>query len=92
MKSLLLTRLQQRKAVLERRRKANAEGDLKVTSTELASNLDVKGSLHQTCVTKAQEFDAEMKSREEELTHLRKQGRAFRKQRVCVPPSCKSAG
>merc|ERR1712129_458880 len=51
-------------------RKATAEGDLKVTTKELASDIDVKGDLHQTCMTRAQEFQAEAKSREEELKTL----------------------
>ena len=45
------------------RRKVTADGDLKVTSKELASDPDVKGDLHQICMTKAQEFEAETKSR-----------------------------
>jgi len=51
-------------------RKATAEGDLKVTSKELASDVDVKGSLHQNCLSRAQEFEAETKSRGEELSAL----------------------
>merc|ERR1712129_295395 len=51
-------------------KKATAEGDLQVTSKELASDVDVKGSLHQTCMTRAQEFEAETKSRGQELKTL----------------------
>ena len=43
------------------KRKANAEGNLKAASEELASYIDVKGSLQQTGVTKAQEFKAKTK-------------------------------
>jgi len=51
-------------------RKATAEGDLKVTSNELAADTDLKGNLHQNCMTRAQEFEAETKSRGEELSTL----------------------
>merc|ERR1719162_1720680 len=51
-------------------KKATVEGDLKVTSKELASDVDVKGSLHQTCMTRAQEFEVETKSRGQELKTL----------------------
>ena len=56
--------MQRRQQCWERREEI---GNLKVTSTELASDTDVKGSLHQTRVTKAQEFEAETKSHYEEL-------------------------
>merc|ERR1719330_202998 len=51
-------------------RKATADGDLKVTSKELASDQEVKGSLHQTCMSRAEEFEVETKSRGEELKAL----------------------
>merc|ERR1711972_734375 len=37
---------------------------------ELASDEEVKGSLHQTCMSRAEEFEAETKSRGEELKAL----------------------
>jgi len=51
-------------------RKATADGDLKVTSDELAADEDAKMSLHQTCMLRAEEFEAETKSRGEELKAL----------------------
>jgi len=51
-------------------RKSTADGELKVTSKELASDQDVKATLHQTCMTRAYEFEAETKSRGEELKAL----------------------
>jgi len=51
-------------------KKSTADGDLKVTSKELASDQDVKATLHQTCMTRAQDFEAETKSRGEELKVL----------------------
>jgi len=41
-----------------------------VTSDELASDEDAKASLHQTCMARAEEFEAETKSRGEELKAL----------------------
>jgi len=51
-------------------RKSTADGDLRVTTKELASDEDTKGSLHQTCMNRAQEFESETKSRSEELKTL----------------------
>merc|ERR1719414_2166677 len=51
-------------------KKATAEGDLKVTSKELAADVEAKGSLHQDCLSKASAFEAETKSRGEELKAL----------------------
>jgi len=51
-------------------RKSTAEGDLRVTSNALASDEDAKGSLHQTCMSRAQAFEVETKSRGEELKAL----------------------
>merc|ERR1719512_404819 len=51
-------------------RKSTADGDLAVTSKELSSDQDVKATLHQTCMTRAYEFEAETKSRGEELKAL----------------------
>merc|ERR550532_2790469 len=53
-------------------KKANAEGDLDVTSKELAADTTALSDLHQECMTKAQDFEAETKSRGEELAALAK--------------------
>jgi len=50
--------------------KSTAEGDLSVTSKELAADLDTKSTLHHDCMTKAEDFEAETKSRGEELNAL----------------------
>merc|ERR1719486_1045423 len=50
--------------------KAAAEGDLKVTSKDLAEDVAALGDLHQDCMTKAQDFEAETTSRGEELKAL----------------------
>lgn len=50
--------------------KATAEGDLEVTSKDLASDKDSKADLHRSCMTKAEDFEAETKSRAEELKAL----------------------
>merc|ERR1719161_477830 len=50
--------------------KAAAEGDLKVTSKDLAEDITALGDLHQDCMTKAQDFEAETTSRGEELKAL----------------------
>jgi len=50
--------------------KATAEGDLKVTTADLAEDKSTLGSLHHDCMTKANEFEAETKSRGEELGAL----------------------
>merc|ERR1719414_1180184 len=49
---------------------AAAEGDLDVTSKSLKGDTDSLADLHQTCMTKAQDFEAETKSRGEELKAL----------------------
>merc|ERR1719350_2369815 len=51
-------------------RKATAEGDLAVTSKALAADVDSKAELHQDCMTTAEDFEAETKSRGEELKAL----------------------
>jgi hypothetical protein len=51
-------------------RKAAAEGDLKVTSDELKADEETFKGLHHTCMTKAQDFEAATKSRDEELKAL----------------------
>jgi peptidoglycan hydrolase CwlO-like protein len=50
--------------------KATAEGDLKVTTADLEEDLSTLGSLHHDCMTKANEFETETKSRGEELKAL----------------------
>merc|ERR1719336_3445706 len=51
-------------------KKATAEGELDVTSKSLKGDTDALADLHQTCMTKAQDFEAETKSRGEELKAL----------------------
>jgi len=50
--------------------KANAEGDLSVTSKDLAEDEATLGTLHQDCMKGAQDFESETKSRGEELHAL----------------------
>jgi len=50
--------------------KAASEGDLKVTSKDLSEDVAALGDLHQDCMTKAQDFEAETNSRGEELKAL----------------------
>merc|ERR1719386_70578 len=49
---------------------ATAEGDLTVTSKDLAEDIKSLAELHHDCMTKAEEFEAEAKSRDEELKAL----------------------
>jgi len=51
-------------------RKATAEGGLQVTSKELAEDVKAKGTLHHDCMTRAEAFEAETRSRGEELKAL----------------------
>jgi len=53
-------------------KKATSEGDLSVTSKELAEDVKAKGGLHQACMAKATAFEAETRSRGEELAALAK--------------------
>merc|ERR1719150_2443415 len=53
-------------------RKVNSEGDLDGTSKELAADVKAKGGLHQACMAKATAFEAETRSRGEELAALAK--------------------
>eukprot|EP00429_Kryptoperidinium_foliaceum_P015088 CAMPEP_0176037292 /NCGR_PEP_ID=MMETSP0120_2-20121206/18474_1 /TAXON_ID=160619 /ORGANISM="Kryptoperidinium foliaceum, Strain CCMP 1326" /LENGTH=641 /DNA_ID=CAMNT_0017370681 /DNA_START=79 /DNA_END=2000 /DNA_ORIENTATION=+ len=53
-------------------KKAKAEGDLTVTSNELSADDKALGDLHHECMTKAEDFEAETKSRGEELSALAK--------------------
>jgi len=50
--------------------KAGAEGDLGVTTKDLNEDTNALGSLHQDCMTKAEDFEAETTSRGEELKAL----------------------
>jgi chromosome segregation ATPase len=50
--------------------KATAEGDLDVTSKDLAEDIKTLQELHHNCMTKANDFEAEVKSRGEELKAL----------------------
>merc|ERR1712110_1032692 len=47
-------------------------GDLGVTNKDLKEDIGALGELHRDCMTKAQDFEAETKSRDEELAALAK--------------------
>merc|ERR1719261_1455567 len=47
--------------------KASAEGDLAITSKALAEDVKALADLHQDCMAKAEDFEAETKSRGQEL-------------------------
>merc|ERR1719460_666950 len=51
-------------------KKAGAEGDLEVTSKDLAEDIKSKSTVHQDCMDAAQEFELATKSRGEELNAL----------------------
>jgi len=51
-------------------RRSAAKGDLRVTSSDLAADEETKATLHHNCMTKASTFEAETKSRDEELKAL----------------------
>jgi len=51
-------------------RKSAATGDLQVTTSDLAADQQAKATLHHNCMTKASIFEAETKSRGEELKAL----------------------
>jgi len=51
-------------------KKVTAAGDLEMTSKDLAADTKELGDLHQECLTKATDFEDEMKSRGEELKAL----------------------
>merc|ERR1719464_2696414 len=51
-------------------RKAAATGDLKATTSDLGADEKAKATLHHNCMTKASTFEAETKSRGEELKAL----------------------
>jgi chromosome segregation ATPase len=50
--------------------KATAEGDLAVTSKDLAEDIEALATLHSDCMKGAEDFEAETKSRAEELKAL----------------------
>jgi len=50
--------------------KATAQGDLDVTTTDLNNDVTELANLHHNCMTKANDFEAETKSRAEELKAL----------------------
>merc|ERR1719486_481715 len=50
--------------------KGAAEGDLAVTSKDLAEDISTLATLHQDCMKGAEDFEAETKSRGEELKAL----------------------
>jgi chromosome segregation ATPase len=51
-------------------KKAGAEGDLEVSTKDLNNDLQSLATLHQNCMSKAQEFEMSTKSRGEELNAL----------------------
>merc|ERR1719310_1614282 len=51
-------------------KKAGAQGDLDVTSKDLAEDIATKSTLHQDCMSAAEEFELTTKSRGEELNAL----------------------
>merc|ERR1719464_1681959 len=62
-----------RKGIAESsQKKAQAEGDLAVTTGDLDQDAKTKATLHQDCMTKAENYEAETKSRGEELAALAK--------------------
>merc|ERR1719282_1325539 len=50
--------------------KAQAQGDLSVTSKDLATDQEAKDNLHADCMAKAEDFESQTKSRGEELKAL----------------------
>merc|ERR1719464_2534770 len=62
-----------RKGIAEgSQKKAQAEGDLAVTTGDLDQDAKTKATLHLDCMTKAENYEAETKSRGEELEALAK--------------------
>jgi len=59
-------------------KKASLEGDLQVTSKDLAGDTKALSDLHHECMTKAEDFEAETKSRGEELAALAKAKEAIK--------------
>merc|ERR1719399_1994743 len=64
--------------------KATAEGDLDVTSKDLAGDIKELAGLHHNCMTKAEEYEDETKSRGEELAALAK-AKQIIKEAVALP-------
>merc|ERR1719399_511390 len=64
--------------------KATAEGDLDVTSKDLAADIKELAGLHHNCMTRAQEYEDETKSRGEELAALAK-AKQIIKEAVALP-------
>jgi len=50
--------------------KATAEGDLEVTQKDLSEDTSTLGSVHRSCMERAQDFETQTKSRSEELRGL----------------------
>merc|ERR1719277_2098509 len=50
--------------------KSSAEGDLAMTSKELATDEETKAGLHSSCMARAEDYEAEVSSRTEELKAL----------------------
>merc|ERR550537_2060074 len=67
--------------------KSVAEGDLQVTSKDLSEDINNLGDLHQNCMTKAEDFEAETKSRARSLQHWRRPKRSSLKLPVGRPLS-----
>merc|ERR1712038_1577021 len=57
---------------------ATAQGDLTVTAKALAADISTLEDLHKDCLTKAQDFEAETKSRTEELKALAEAKKIFK--------------
>jgi len=51
-------------------KKSTAQGDLAVTTKDLKADLEAKSELHHECMTKAEDFETEVKDRTEELKAL----------------------
>merc|ERR1719436_253808 len=61
-------------------KQAVANGDLAVTSKDLAADIATLADLHQNCLTKAQDYEAATKSRDEELKALAEAKKAIAEQ------------
>eukprot|EP00428_Durinskia_dybowskii_P013305 CAMPEP_0170220870 /NCGR_PEP_ID=MMETSP0116_2-20130129/10123_1 /TAXON_ID=400756 /ORGANISM="Durinskia baltica, Strain CSIRO CS-38" /LENGTH=705 /DNA_ID=CAMNT_0010471549 /DNA_START=77 /DNA_END=2192 /DNA_ORIENTATION=+ len=53
-------------------KKSKAQGELEMTSTDLAADVKGLAELHHECMTRAEDFEAETKSRGEELAAIAK--------------------
>merc|ERR1719301_389498 len=63
------TEAQQSKSASEEK-KATAEGDIEITTKDLNEDIKALAELHHNCMTKAEEYEEETKSRGEELKAL----------------------